>query len=56
MKIKPLNLLLTGLLIVIIGAFLRIQKIDYSHLIISLGLLFEVGAIIVYLVNRSKKR
>ncbi len=56
MNIKPLKLLLIGALILMIGAFLKILKIEYSSIFLSIGLLFEISAGVIYFVNKSKNK
>jgi len=56
MKLKPLNLLLIGLAVILLGAILRIMKFEYSNIILLLGLALEISAAIVYFSRHSKKK
>lgn len=55
MKITPLKLLLIGLVITLIGAFMRVLKIEYAIIVILAGLLTEVSAGVQYFISHSKK-
>jgi multisubunit Na+/H+ antiporter MnhG subunit len=52
MKI-PIILLLLGMLLILIGAFLRITKFENASIVITLGLIAEVAAVILFFLNRN---
>ncbi len=55
-KITPLKLFLIGLVVVAIGAILRIFKIEYSEIILQIGLVIEVCSGIYFFIKQSNKK
>ncbi|MEE9408859.1 MAG: hypothetical protein V3V28_12380 [Polaribacter sp.] len=52
---KPKNLLLIGITLIAIAAFLKISKFEYSNILILIGLGIEVFAGIIYFLNKKNK-
>jgi|SaaInl1SG_22_DNA_1037389.scaffolds.fasta_scaffold52361_2 hypothetical protein len=47
--LKSKNLIIAGLLIVGIGGFLKIMKVEYSNVLIFIGLSIEILALIKFI-------
>ena len=47
--LKSKNLIIAGLLIVGIGGFLKIRKVEYSNVLIFIGLSIEILALIKFI-------
>ncbi len=52
---NPLKILVLGVLIVTIGAFLKVVRFEYSDIVLSIGLIIEIFVGITYFINRKKK-
>jgi hypothetical protein len=54
MKITTLKLLVIGLIICVIGAFFKIQKAEFSNIILLIGIGFEITALLYYFYKKRK--
>lgn len=52
---NPIKILVSGALIIIIGAFFKVLKFEYSNMILLIGIIIEIFAGITYFVNRKNK-
>ena len=54
---RSVQLLAVGMILIIVGAFLKIQKIDYSNSLLSAGLVLEsIGIVAVSYTIITQKR
>ncbi|WP_417941942.1 GldL-related protein [Flavobacterium sp. RS13.1] len=52
---NSIKIFVIGALIIIIGAFLKIQKQEYSKIILAVGVVLEISSVVVYFINKKNK-
>ncbi len=55
MNIKPLKLFLPGLVVVFTGALLRVAKLEYATVLLTIGLILEIWAGVIFFTKLCKK-
>jgi hypothetical protein len=56
MKKLPIYTLITGFLIVPVGAFFKVMKYDYADTLLAVGMLLSFGSLVAIIYQSTKNK